>query len=113
MTTTELLHRVPEVINESATDSFDAVIQYQLEEPVYHQISAGKVSAVTGTHGSPDVTVVVSEDNIRKLLRGDLRLSKAVFTGKLRVRGDLLLARRLLGLIDREALARILDEASA
>lgn len=113
MNTTDLLHRVPEVIDGSQLEGVEAVIQYQLDTPVHHSFSGGQVKAVTGTHESPDVTIIISEDNIRKLLRGDLRLSKAVFTGKLRVRGDLLLAKRLLGLLDREALARILDEAQA
>lgn len=113
MTTTELLHRVPEVIDSAQLAGVEAVIQYQLDTPVFHEFADGAVKAVTGTHEHPDVTVIISEDNIRRLLRGDLRLSNAIFTGKLKVRGDLLLARQLLGLLDRQALARILDQAQA
>lgn len=113
MNTTELLHRVPEVIDAAQASGTTAVIQYELETPVYHQFDDGRVSAVTGTHESPDVTVVITEANIRKLLAGELKLGRAVFTGKLRVRGDLLLAQRLLGLVDRKALDQILAEAEA
>lgn len=113
MNTTELLHRVAEVVDTEAAREVNAVIQYQLETPVYHEFRDGQVTAVTATHESPDVTVVISEDNIRKLLRGDLKLGRAVFTGRLRIRGDLLLAQRLLGLIDREALNTLLEDAQA
>lgn len=113
MNTTELLHRVPEVIDPQAAQGTTAVIQYQLETPVYHEFQDGQVTAVTGTHEKPDVTVIITEDNIRRLLAGQLKLGRAVFTGKLRVRGDLLLAQRLLGLVDRQALERILNETAA
>lgn len=110
MNTTELLHRVSELIPPENLEGVEAVIQYQLETPVFHEFTDGSVKAVTGVHDAPDVTVIISEENIRRLLAGELRLGRAVFTGKLRVRGDLLLAQRLLGLVDREALAGLLGE---
>lgn len=113
MNTTELLHRVSELFPADRLAGVDAVIQYQLETPVFHEFSGGTVTAVTGTHDAPDVTVIISEQNIRRLLAGDLRLGRAVFSGKLRVRGDLLLAQRLLGLVDRDSLARLLGEEQA
>lgn len=113
MNTTDLLNRVAEVIDPESARGTNAVIQYQLTEPVHHVFEDGKVSSVTGTHAAPDVTVVISDANIRRLLNGDLKLGPAVFTGKLRVKGDLLLAQRLLGLVDREALSRVLAEADS
>ena len=99
MNTTDLLHRVAEVIDPESARGTNAVIQYQLTEPVHHVFEDGKVSSVTGTHAAPDVTVVISDANIRRLLNGELKLGPAVFTGKLRVKGDLLLAQKLLGLV--------------
>jgi|SRR5690625_1990092 len=113
MNTTELLHRVSDIIPPEQLAGVEAVIQYQLETPVYHEFRDGTVQAVTGVHEAPDVTVIISEKNIRRLLAGDLRLGRAVFTGRLRVRGDLLLAQRLLGLVDRTALAELLDQEQA
>lgn len=113
MNTTDLLHRVAEVVDADAARDVNAVIQYQLETPVYHEFRNGDVTAVTGTHEAPDVTIVITEANIRKLLAGDLKLGRAVFTGRLRVRGDLLLAQKLLGLIDRQALKEVIDQAQA
>ena len=68
---------------------------------------------MTGTHEAPDVTIVISEDNIRRLLAGELKLGRAVFTGRLRIRGDLLLAQKLLGLVDRQALKQVLGDSLA
>jgi|SRR5690625_295020 len=113
MNTTDLLHRVAEVIDRDAAKDVEAVIQYQLETPVYHEFRGGEVRAVTGTHEAPDVTIVISEDNIRRLLAGELKLGRAVFTGRLRIRGDLLLAQKLLGLVDRQALKQVLGDSLA
>lgn len=113
MNTTDLLHRVAEVIDRDAARDVEAVIQYQLETPVYHEFAGGGVRAVTGTHEAPDVTIVISENNIRRLLAGDLKLGRAVFSGRLRIRGDLLLAQKLLGLVDRQALKQLLDDSQA
>ena len=110
MNTTELLHRVAEVVDHTQLEGVEAVIQYQLDTPVFHEFSGGAVKAVTGTHESPDVTIIISEDNIRRLLSGDLKIGKAVFTGRLKVRGDLLLAKKLLGLLDRSALDDVLGQ---
>jgi putative sterol carrier protein len=104
MTAVELLHLVPSAVDAAAAAGVSAVIQYKTSTPVYHRFENGVVSAVTGTHEKPDVTVVVSDRDLLRLFEGDLKLGKAVLTGKLRVRGDLLLAQKLLGLVDRAAL---------
>lgn len=97
---------MPQAVNMPASTP-SAVIQYDVSEPVYHVIEDGVVRAVEGRADSPDVTIKVSDANLWKLFNGDLNPMSAVMTGRLRVKGDVMLAQKLLGLVDRSKLAEV------
>lgn len=109
MNVKELLLRMPAAVrlDEGAPD---ATIQYETSEPVYHVIQGGTVQAHEGQAPAPDVSIKVSDANLEKLLRGDLNPMTAMFTGKLKVRGNVGLAQRLLGMVDRQKLEAARDE---
>lgn len=103
MNVKELLLKLPEAIDldEGAPS---AVIQYETSEPVYHVVQAGGVQAHEGQAPAPDVSIKISDDNLDKLLRGELNPMTAMFMGKLKVRGNVGLAQRLIGMVDKEKL---------
>lgn len=106
MNVKELLLKVPQAVNLPASTP-SAVIQYDVTEPVYHVIEGGSVRAVEGYADAPDVTIKVSDANLWKLFNGDLNPMSALMTGRLRVKGDVMLAQKLLGLVDRAKLEQV------
>ena len=109
MNAKELLLKVPQAVEIDA-GAPRAVIQYETSEPVYHVVENGAVSAHEGHDPAPDVTVRVSDDNLLKLFRGELNPMTAMMTGRLRVKGNVMLAQRLLGMVDRAKLEAARDE---
>ncbi len=109
MNAKELLLKVPQAV-EIEADAPRAVIQYDTAEPVYHVVENGAVNAFEGHAPDPDVTVKVSDDNLLKLFRGELNPMTAMMTGRLKVRGNVMLAQRLLGMVDRAKLEAARDE---
>lgn len=106
MTARELLHKIPDALETGTLDE-DGVIQYDISEPVYHVVKSGRLEAHDGVAESPDVTVRTTDDNLLKLLRGELSPSVAFMTGKLKVNGDLMLAQRLVSHVDRAKVAAL------
>ncbi len=102
MTARELLHRVPDAFEGAEGD--DAVIQYAISEPVFHVLKDGRLAAHDGVADAPDVTIRVSDADLVKLMRGELNAMSAFMTGKLKVKGDMMLAQKLVSRVDRERL---------
>ncbi|HRN17840.1 MAG: SCP2 sterol-binding domain-containing protein [Trueperaceae bacterium] len=103
MNAKQLLLNVPKAVTlDSATPR--SVVQYDISEPIYHVIEGGVVSAHEGKAEGPDVTIKVSDADLVKLFDGQLNPMAAVFTGRLKVRGDVGLAQRLIKMVDREKL---------
>lgn len=103
MNAKELLLKVPEAVQVDSSAP-RSVVQYEISEPVYHVIEGGKVSAHEGTASAADVTIKVGDDDLMRLFDGKLNPMTAMFTGKLKVRGNVGLAQRLLGMVDKEKL---------
>lgn len=103
MTAKELLLKVPQAVQVDPAAPL-SVVQYDISEPVYHVIENGVVSAHEGTAQGPDVTIRVGDDDLIKLFDGKLNPMTALFTGRLKVRGDIGLAQRLIGMVDRAKL---------
>ncbi|HKI58312.1 MAG TPA: SCP2 sterol-binding domain-containing protein [Trueperaceae bacterium] len=107
MTANQLLHRIPEAFDAGGLDQ-DVVVQYDISEPAYHLLEDGALSAHDGQAAAPDVTIRVSDDDLIALLKGDLSPMSAFMTGKLKVKGNVMLAQKLVSQIDRKRLAEIL-----
>ena len=114
MNAKELLLKVPQAVKVDPAAP-RSVVQYDISEPVYHVIENGAVSAHVGTAAASDVTIKVGDDDLMRLFEGRLNPMTAMFTGKLKVRGNVGLAQRLLGMVDREQLeaarARLQEDA--
>ncbi|HKI57157.1 MAG TPA: SCP2 sterol-binding domain-containing protein [Trueperaceae bacterium] len=112
MTAKELLHRIPEVFDAGAMAEElgreDAVVQYDISEPVYHVLQDRTLAAFDGQADGPDVTIRVSDEDLIALMKGDLNPMAAFMTGKLKVKGDVMLAQKLVSRVDRRRLAELL-----
>lgn len=109
MNVKELLLKLPSAVSLSP-DAPDATIQFDTAEPVHLVVQGGAVSAHEGQAPSSDVTVKASDDNLLKLMLGELNPMTAMMTGRLRVKGNAMLAQRLIGMVDRSKLEATRDE---
>lgn len=104
MTAKEMLRRMPELLDSEAAADTEAVIQYEISEPVYQVLKEGRLTVFDGRADDPNLTVTASDENLLRLFRGQINPMTALMTGKLRVAGDLALAQRLVGFVRRDRL---------
>lgn len=107
MTAKELLHQMPAVLDPRAAAGTEAVIQYEISDPTYQVLKSGQLTVHEGRAEKPDLTVVISDENLLSLFRGELNAMSAFMTGKIKVKGDVGLAQRLVGFVDREKLVQL------
>lgn len=107
MTAKELLHRMPDVLDRDAAEGTDATIQYAISEPTYQVLRGGELTVHDGTAPAPDLTVEIGDEDLVRLFRGELNPMAAFMTGKIKVRGDMVLAQKLVGFVDRRKLEAI------
>ena len=103
MTVKELLLRVPGALKEGA-DTPDSVVQFDTEEPVHYVVAGGEVRPYEGVAPRADVTVRVKGDDLMRMIEGRLNPMTALMTGRLKVKGDVGLAQRLIRAIDKDKL---------
>lgn len=104
MTAKQLLEKMPDLLDDTAVADVDAVIQYLISEPVYQVLKGGTLEVHDGTAAEPDLVVTIGDDDLVKLFRGELNALNAFMTGMVRVQGDMMLAQKLVGLVDHEKL---------
>ena len=83
--------------NPAAAADLDAVFQYQIEDAgAYHLIiKEGQCVLESGEHGSPTVSLTLSEETFAEILSGETDGMQAFMSGQLKADGDLMLATRL------------------
>lgn len=107
MTAHELLRRMPEVLDQEAAADLDATIQYEVSDPVHHVLRNGDLTIHEGRAEAPDLVVTIDDRDLLELFRGDLNPLTAFMTGRVKVEGDMVLAQRLVALVDRERLTSL------
>lgn len=105
MTARQLLERLADALDVERIGDLRAVVQYDLTEPAHQVIEAGTVRTVDGAADAPDVTLTLSDDDLVELFEGRLAPNVAFMSGRLRIAGDVVLAQRLVDLLDTERLA--------
>lgn len=105
MNASEFLKKLPAAIKASEADGLEGTAQLNISTPSYVTIKDGQCSVHEGVAESADVTLTVSDDNLIALLTGQLSGVMAFMTGKLKVDGDLMLAKSLPELFDSSKLA--------
>ncbi|MGA2386055.1 MAG: SCP2 sterol-binding domain-containing protein [Candidatus Bathyarchaeia archaeon] len=85
---------------------FDVIVQLNLTGPQggnwVIMLKNQTLKVIQGTHPSPTLTLTVADTDFMDLVNGKVRTTKAFFTGKIHLSGNLLLALKLreAGLLD-------------
>lgn len=100
MSALDLIKKMPQAFVADAASDVNATIQYQISTPAYVSIKNGTCSVAEGTATGADVTLIIEDEDLVALLKGELNGMTAFMTGKLQVEGDLMLAQRIPNLFD-------------
>ncbi|MFC0268347.1 SCP2 sterol-binding domain-containing protein [Kushneria aurantia] len=95
--------RLHERFDAEAARDVNEVLQLELDEgPRYFlAIHYGHLEIEEGVHDSPSVTLMASRNTLERLMNKELSGMQAVMSGKLRARGDIMLAARMTRLFRR------------
>lgn len=98
----DVFTRMPEVFDARAAEGLNAVFQFDIRGDgggAWHvAVQEGACSVHPGVHDNPRVTIAMSADNWLALVNRRLNGVQAFMTGKLKVKGDLMLAQRIYDL---------------
>lgn len=102
----EIFRRMPERLDRERTQDLEAIMEWKIKEgpgggPEYFQvrIERGECTVVEGReHDDPDVRFTIDAVNFIKLIAGAAQGPALFVFGKLKIRGDLMLAARMPGL---------------
>jgi putative sterol carrier protein len=100
----ELLRRVPDACDPDALTSLEGTIQFEISRPVWHEVREGTVRVHEGRTEAPTAVVEASDALLADLYAGRANPVLAFMTGKLKVKGDVGLVKRLIEAVDRERL---------
>ena len=100
MTAKEMIEHMPQAFVPEAAGDTEATVQYNISEPMYTVIKDGKLSVHEGTIENPSLDITMSDENLVKLFNNELNPMTAFMTGKIKVKGDLMLAQKLAGFMD-------------
>jgi len=105
MTTKEVFNEMQKRVDNHPTKlaGIKAVFQFDIsgaDPGVYSvAIADGKGVVTEGAHASPDITITMACSDFADLVEGKLDGIKAFMTGKLKVKGDMMLAMQLQSLL--------------
>jgi putative sterol carrier protein len=100
MSATSLIRQLPAALKPEAARGADCTIQFNLSQPMYAVIKDGACVVADGTTPSSTVAVTMADEDFVELMLGRLDRVSAFMMGRLKVKGDLLLAQRLPDLFD-------------
>lgn len=95
-----LVRRMPAAFDSEAAADVNAVLLFDLSQPMHIIIENGACTAHDGPVAKPDVTLTMDDDDFIALMRGELNGMAAFMKGELRLDGDLTLANRLVKFFD-------------
>lgn len=104
MNVSEFLRKLPAAIRPAEADGLEGIAQLNISTPSYVAIKDGACTVHDGVAEAADVTLTVSDENLVELMTGRLNGVMAFMSGKLKVDGDLMLAKSLPDLFDPQKL---------
>lgn len=96
----DLLGKMPGAVKPDAIDGMDCTVQLNISRPAHVRIVDGACTVHEGAATDPDVSLTMSDDNLVALMTGKLTGVMAFMTGKLKVDGDLMLAKEIPNCFD-------------
>lgn len=100
MSIAEFLNKLPAALKADAIDGIECVVQLNVSAPYTVKVFDGQCEITEGTTNDADVTLTLSDENLVALLTGKLGGAMAFMTGKLKIDGDLMLAKEIPGCFD-------------
>lgn len=100
MTAKEMILHMPKAFVPEAAGDTEATVQYNISEPMYTVIKNGELTVHEGVVENPSLDITMSDENLVKLFNKQLNPMTAFMTGKIKVKGDLMLAQKLAGFMD-------------
>jgi len=95
----EIFERMPATFQKEAAAGVNGVVQFDVTGEgggqYYAAIKDGALDVVEGVHESPSLTITVSAKDYIDISDGKLNEQLAFMTGRLRAKGDTLLAMKL------------------
>lgn len=99
----EFLNELPAKVNPDAVEGLSTLFHFDIADSGAYTVALadGKLSVQEGLHGDPNCKVNVSEENLAKIISGDLNPMMAMMTGKLKISnpGELLKYAKIFGLM--------------
>ena len=95
MSIVEFLKNWSKSFDPAATRGVTCTIQLMTSQPVYLSINDGSCTLSEGTAESADLTLSAKDQDLIKMLSGELNPTMAFMTGKLQLDGDLMLAQKM------------------
>jgi putative sterol carrier protein len=95
MSVIDFLTKMTSTFNPDAAAGANCTLQFNTSKPAYVSIANGAAKLTEGSAPSPDVTLIMADDDLIALLKGELNGMQAFMTGKLQLEGDMMLAQRL------------------
>lgn len=100
MSAKALIMNMPAAFNSAVAGDVQAVIQYNISEPMHAKICDGVCTVHNGTSDDPSVTLTASDEDLSAILKGELDGVSAFMAGKLQIDGDIMLAQRMNSFFD-------------
>jgi len=100
MNAQEILSKLPTAIKVEEADGVEGTAQLNISTPSYVTIKDGECTVHQGVADEADVTLTLVDDVLVQLLTGKLNGVTAFMTGKLKVDGDLMLAKTFPEMFD-------------
>jgi putative sterol carrier protein len=95
----EIFGKMPDSFQKEAAAGMNAVYQFDITGEGggkwYAAITNGDLSVVEGEHASPNLTVTMTAQDYIDMAAGKLNGMVAFSTGKLKIKGDMLLAMKM------------------
>lgn len=107
MNAKELIRRMPQAVRQDKLGDTEAIIQYNISEPMYQVVRNGMLTVHEGTAEHPTLTITMQDDDLIKLFQGQLNPLMAFMTGKIKVKGDMTLAQKLIGFVDQRKISEL------
>ena len=90
-----ILNKLPTALNKEATDGVECVLQLNLSEPFTIQINDSTCDIQKGENTEADVVLTTSDDVFVEIITGQLAGAMAFMSGKLKIDGDIMLAKEI------------------
>jgi putative sterol carrier protein len=95
----EIFSKMPEVFDRSAAAGLNAVIQFNIEGDEggdwYAVVKDQTCTVSEGVHDNPTLSLRMTDKNWVALCKGELNAVMAFMSGKLKAKGDIMLAQRM------------------